>query len=295
MAIEDEIINITDIDVGTEILNNDKLIIETNNGTKLLAFKDLVIGEDNITFKDKLVQGTDATGSSSTDFTVVTGFNILTSSTTAGHLTRYADVSGSVELGKFNYDRVAKFASLSALIKQNEEAIKVLQTDSAAWALWRSTVDTTDGGGAAAAALPVLTLSAVSFVYENGSWTADNDGIKFTADGEVVNPVITNPNVTLVKDPFSIKYPTAGNGYVASFIVFQLSFKPNTANDEPVWRINKQSAAGGTSEVWRYSYGKDGTSKNHTHIEYVSPGDTISLTSSTKNINSVNFSGRKLG
>ena len=48
MAIEDEIINISDIDVGTEILNNDKLIIETNNGTKLLAFKDLVIGEDNI-------------------------------------------------------------------------------------------------------------------------------------------------------------------------------------------------------------------------------------------------------
>ena len=56
MAIEDEIINITDIDVGTEILNNDRLIIETNNGTKLVAFKDLVIGEDNITFKDKLVQ-----------------------------------------------------------------------------------------------------------------------------------------------------------------------------------------------------------------------------------------------
>ena len=40
MAIEDEIINISDIDVGTEILNTDQLIIETNNGTKLLKFKD---------------------------------------------------------------------------------------------------------------------------------------------------------------------------------------------------------------------------------------------------------------
>ena len=76
MAIEDEIIYISDIDVGTEILNNDKLIIETNNGTKLLAFKDLVIGEDNITFKDKLVQGIDATGSSSTTFNTVTGYKI---------------------------------------------------------------------------------------------------------------------------------------------------------------------------------------------------------------------------
>ncbi len=74
MAIEDEIINISDIDVGTEILNNDRLIIETNSGTKLLAFKDLVIGEDNITFKDKLVQGTDATGSSSTNVSTVTGY-----------------------------------------------------------------------------------------------------------------------------------------------------------------------------------------------------------------------------
>ena len=73
MAIEDEIINISDIDVGTEILNNDRLIIETNNGTKLLAFKDLVIGENNITFKDKLVQGADATGPSSTKYSSVLG------------------------------------------------------------------------------------------------------------------------------------------------------------------------------------------------------------------------------
>ena len=76
MAIEDEIINITDIDVGTEILNNDKLIIETNDGTKLIAFKDLVIGEDNITFKDKLLQGA-ATGRSTTDFSLVGGHSIF--------------------------------------------------------------------------------------------------------------------------------------------------------------------------------------------------------------------------
>ena len=48
MAIEDEIINISDIDIGTEILNSDKLLIETSNGTKMIAFKDFVVGPDNI-------------------------------------------------------------------------------------------------------------------------------------------------------------------------------------------------------------------------------------------------------
>ena len=38
MAIEDEIINIAELDVGTELLRNDKLLIETSNGTKLLDF-----------------------------------------------------------------------------------------------------------------------------------------------------------------------------------------------------------------------------------------------------------------
>ena len=50
MAIEDEIVNISDLDVGTEILKTDKLLVETTNGTKLLNFRDFVIGLDNISF-----------------------------------------------------------------------------------------------------------------------------------------------------------------------------------------------------------------------------------------------------
>ena len=61
MAIEDEIINISDLDTGTEILNTDKLLVETNNGTKLLAFKDFVISTDNITFEDRLNDSSIAT------------------------------------------------------------------------------------------------------------------------------------------------------------------------------------------------------------------------------------------
>ena len=54
MAIEDEIINISDLDPGMEIVRGDKLLIETSNGTKLLDFKDFVIGPENISFYDQI-------------------------------------------------------------------------------------------------------------------------------------------------------------------------------------------------------------------------------------------------
>ena len=95
MALEDEIINIADIDISTEILKDDKLLIETSNGTKLVAFKDFVIGEDNISFKQKLLDVA-AIGSTQATTTSVTGFNILSENTSPGHVTRYADISGTV-------------------------------------------------------------------------------------------------------------------------------------------------------------------------------------------------------
>ena len=83
MAVEDEIINIADLDVGTELLKTDKLLIETNNGTKLLDFKDFVIGPDNISsVRDDQIEyettGEAATRNSSTSFSIVSGFKILT-------------------------------------------------------------------------------------------------------------------------------------------------------------------------------------------------------------------------
>tara|TARA_S200002703_G_scaffold111525_1_gene97146 strand:- start:3430 stop:4242 length:813 start_codon:yes stop_codon:yes gene_type:complete len=54
MALEDEIINIEDLDIATEIKIGDYVLLETTNGTKLLDFKDFVIGVDNITFFDRI-------------------------------------------------------------------------------------------------------------------------------------------------------------------------------------------------------------------------------------------------
>ena len=111
MAVEDEIINIADLDVGTELLKTDKLLIETNNGTKLLDFKDFVIGPDNISsVRDDQIEyettGEAATRNSSTSFSIVSGFKILTTDTTPGLKTSYKDLSGSIELGKFNYNAI---------------------------------------------------------------------------------------------------------------------------------------------------------------------------------------------
>jgi len=289
MAIEDEIINITDIDVGTEILNNDKLIIETNNGTKLLAFKDLVIGEDNITFRDKLVQGADATGESSTTFTTVTGHNILTSDTTAGHLIKYVDISGTIELGKFNYDRVAQFASLSATIAQNESEISFLKSE-------LNLIKTTFSSSSALSST-ALTLSAVNFYYQNGASTTGSGGdIKFTSDGVVVDPTKTNAEVSQNLNPFSITYPD-DSSYVGSYIMFTLNFDTHKSRSPRLTIYKTTVANGATSPVWSYTMAKTASTTNrvfaHSHIEYVAPGDRITLTSS-QHISKVNFKGFKL-
>ena len=126
MAIEDEIINIADIDPGSEILKDDKLLIETNNGTKLVAFKDFVIGEDNISFADRLLSRAITDADSIASFDNVLGLNILNKNTTPGHLTTYTDVSGIVELAKHNQLVGAVFESLSAQYNNYKSSIDSL-------------------------------------------------------------------------------------------------------------------------------------------------------------------------
>lgn len=126
MAIEDEIINIADIDPGSEILKDDKLLIETNNGTKLVAFKDFVIGEDNISFADRLLSRAITDADSTASFDNVLGLNILNKNTTPGHLTTYTDVSGIAELAKHNQLVGAVFESLSAQYNNYKSSIDSL-------------------------------------------------------------------------------------------------------------------------------------------------------------------------
>ena len=286
MAIEDEIINITDIDVGTEILNNDKLIIETNNGTKLLAFKDLVIGEDNITFRDKLVQGTDATGSSSTNFTTVTGYNILTSDTTAGHLTKYSDVSGTVELGKFNYNGISKFAELSATIEENNSEISTLKENLA-------TITTLLRSTSALSAVSVTT-KAVNFKATN---TGDLISSTTTAgfDGADLDPTSTNSGVTFTLNPFAITYPTDGT-YMSSWQTYIGRFKASYQASQTTITLYINNDKKMTTSLARdqrgpYSYA------DMTTMQYIKPGDVVKLVMSKRTtlLKGSTFAGVKLG
>tara|TARA_R110002051_G_scaffold305018_1_gene374694 strand:- start:4017 stop:5099 length:1083 start_codon:yes stop_codon:yes gene_type:complete len=129
MAIEDEIINISDLDIGTEILQTDKLLIETNSGTKLLDFKDFVIGIDNISFYHLISARGDVTDITDTE-TVVghTGgnFELLTTGTALDHKPNYEDLKGGIELTKRNNEGLTQFASVSAAITQNTGDIQSL-------------------------------------------------------------------------------------------------------------------------------------------------------------------------
>jgi len=128
MAIEDEIVNISDLDIGTEILKTDKLIVETNNGTKLLDFKDFVIGVDNISFYHLISGRGDNVGNK--QFMTVGGYKLLRTDTDEDHKPTYSDLKGSIELSKRNYEAYTALSddsggtALSALPGQNRGDIQ---------------------------------------------------------------------------------------------------------------------------------------------------------------------------
>ena len=208
MAIEDEIINISDIDIGTEILNSDKLLIETSNGTKMIAFKDFVIGTDNISFANRL-NDENSVGESKTEYTEVTGFNILSDETTPGLNTKYDQISGTIELGKFNYNAIANLASVSADILTNASAITDLRAvlDNLAGVLESTNNDV----------LKSITLQTsacnCTATGATGGGIGNRASVSFTkAD---LDPSTTNPNCSVELSPFKLIFPdSTGKGYV---------------------------------------------------------------------------------
>jgi len=277
MAIEDEIINISDIDVGTEILNNDKLIIETNNGTKLISFKDFVIGEENITFKDKLVQGA-RTGKTSTETDIVTGYNILTTDTVAGHLTKYSDISGTVELGRFNYVGVSEFASLSTTITTNETRIGDVEK---AIARVESTLKNTDSDALNSI---TLTTKSVNFVVTQ-TGNGGTGTTEFSFSTRTLDPVLTNPNVVFASSPFKITYPS-DSSYVDGFIQFQFDGTVSTTSTTTPTKYADLILLLDGVEVGSTQFigtGADLKGKHQAQLSkvvYVKKGQTIRLTTS---------------
>jgi len=122
MAIEDEIVNISDLDIGTEILKTDKLLVETTNGTKLLNFRDFVIGLDNISFYHLISGRGDNTGNK--QFFSVGGFNILRSDTDTDHKPTYSDLQGTIDLSVRNYNAYTTLQDISGNVARNRSDIQ---------------------------------------------------------------------------------------------------------------------------------------------------------------------------
>ena len=208
MAIEDEIINISDIDIGTEILNSDKLLIETSNGTKMIAFKDFVVGPDNISsVRQSQIEG-NVEGEADTFYNVVTGFNILNNQTTPGLNTQYDQISGTVELGKFNFNAIANLAAVSADIVTNTSAITELRTvlDNLAGVLESTSSSVLNSITLQTSACNCIVTGAT------GGGRGSRASVGFTkAD---LDPSTTNPNCTVQLNPFKLTFPDANEGFV---------------------------------------------------------------------------------
>ena len=285
MAIEDEIINISDIDIGTEILNSDKLLIETSNGTKMIAFKDFVVGPDNISsVRQSQIEG-NVEGEADTFYNVVTGFNILNNQTTPGLNTQYDQISGTVELGKFNFNAIANLASVSADIATNTAALAEIRTviDNLA-----NLLESTDSS-----ALNSITLqtSACNCIVDGATKT--KKGVAFT--NKILDPATTNPNCTITLDPFTIKFPDAGEGFVdgSRFMIignftYSLPLGGGGAarNRNSTFTCFKNKSDGSSQEV--FSIFKEGTdsgrgriqTSSFTEVVSINTGDTLRFTAS---------------
>jgi len=206
MAIEDEIINISDIDIGTEILNNDKLLIETNNGTKMVAFKDFVIGPDNISsIRQNQIEG-NPVGEATARFTSVSGFDVLNTGTTAGMNTKYSDISGVAELTKFLFDAVAHLATLSGQTVNNNSLQSDLQANIANL---ESTLAATDSSVLNSI---TLTTKSCNFIVTGASrLESEKPKVSFTASE--LDPSTTNSNCSLSLSPFLVTYPSANQNF----------------------------------------------------------------------------------
>lgn len=265
MAIEDEIINISDLDAGTEILNTDKILIETNNGTKLLSFKDFVISTDNITFEDRLNDPSAALDGSNVLTQSVDEYTIPTAGTTDGRNLTYGDLKHVIDMAKRNYDditslsaRVDDFGDLAGQVTANADAI-LLNTGSAV-------------------------LKSVNFNVKNNKNVPDGGVSRYLgfdhsvlpsgADWSTINPDLTNFQLNGTRG-FEITYPTTAV-YAASTILFQGHFRFDKSPIVHV-RMNILDVAG--NEKTKRDFKSSSDTKNQVidfnYMDLISPGDTI--------------------
>ena len=278
MAIEDEIINIAELDVGTELLNTDKLLIETNNGTRLLDFKDFVIGPDNISSirEDQIDYpqvGEAAANSTSTAWESITGFNVLTTNTSPGVRTAYKDLSGGIELSKFNYNAITAVAAASAAWDDAASQLASVKQD---------IIDVGNNTG-------VTVLSAVNFrVFANGGlWP-----VKTGANKNHIQFNDTNRNPTTTHTDDSLKFRFKGGSFYITY--------PNEDTWSKSWilftgRILANNTSAGFPATFNVSVRRNGTDEITTgikadtkgngrfksvlinHVELIDPGDTITI------------------
>tara|TARA_Y100001938_G_C8069360_1_gene422191 strand:+ start:406 stop:1350 length:945 start_codon:yes stop_codon:yes gene_type:complete len=241
MAIEDEIINISDIDIGTEILRTDKLLVETNNGTKLVEFKDFVIGTDNISFYNVISSaflGDNITGAA--QYQTISGFSLLSPGTNAGYKTNYEHISGAIELTKVNNSAVTELATVSGKIASNESALLGLQTGIA------GIYDTLNNTGNEALKTVTKKVSAANFKVAfsgGGSPRIDRNTGLIPFSHILVNPTDTNKDVTFSNagENFDMTFPSTGDGsFVKSLYLLMGDFKVSYGKNEPFMNKHKQ-------------------------------------------------------
>ena len=278
MALEDEIINIEDITLGTDIIQSDKFIIETNNGTKLVEFKDIVINEDQITFKDKLIQNESGAAAGDVFFTSLTGFDILSNATSPGHKTAYQDISGTVELGKFNYHAIEHIASLSAAYEGYDARISNL--NDRVGDVEASAIEA--GADLTPTNFPVNWKVSIAGSVRASSASATKRWYGF--DTVDLDPTTTHSgSFTFQANPFKLVFPTS-NFNKGWFLITatltpegETNFTTGGQGSKNNIKLYIKTSSGSITErpVFFEFAGTTAHRASITTLEYINPGDTV--------------------
>ena len=135
MALEDEIINIEDLEISSEVKIGDFVLLETTNGTRLLDFKDFIIGLDNITFFDRI----------------------------SGTYLQTSDISAVSAKAETNHTILTELSSISADVNNNTTRINDMFNSLTTFidSISTSTIDSSD--------ISSLTNSSIGFTVSNST------------------------------------------------------------------------------------------------------------------------------
>lgn len=270
----DEIIDIEQIEIANEINVGDFVLLETTGGTKLLDFKDFIIGVDNITFFDKV----------SGDYLAVSDISAISATALANR----AALSSISAVGD-------DIQTLQTRINSLEENLVSFVDSLDVSSLQPGDISTFTTGSIG------FTVRAENTVFSSGTGTANGQvyfksaPFKGSALNEGTDIVVGDSN-TRFSYTAKGSYALLLNGNLSVYNASTETMRGFPNNSRSIRILKNDSVVSTVTLPFHNVLDREGTAVSFSHWVNLSEGDKITLaTDSAVQILNGEFSGIKLG